>query len=82
MVHLRTLIDGYNATHEGEPLTQRSLADAVGTSEAQVSRHIGGVTEMGIETARRYAEFFGVRVAQVDDRFADDTNWQRCQPTS
>lgn len=73
MVSLSRLITQYNArlAPGEEVLTQARLAREVRTSESLVSRHVSGQVEMKYETAVRYAEFFGVRVAQVDTRFSD-----------
>jgi plasmid maintenance system antidote protein VapI len=73
MVHLAEQIAKYNDRLPlGESqLDQQTLAGAVGTSPAQVSRHINGATLMTFETALRYAAFFGVRVCEIDDRFSE-----------
>jgi|GEM_PF-3824251 len=73
MVSLALLIEKYNAhLAAGErPLTQARLAQSMYTSESLVSRHISGAVAMKYETALRYAQFFGVRVAEVDSRFSD-----------
>lgn len=73
VVHLAALIARHNERLEPgrEALDQKRLAEAIGTSEAQVSRHINGANLMTFETACRYAGFFEVRVAEVDDRFSD-----------
>jgi len=64
MVHLKELLDRRG-------ITQREAAQAVGTSEGLVHRHIKGTVTMTFETARRYAEYLGVRVCDIDDRFSD-----------
>lgn len=56
-------------------MTQRRLAEEIGTNEALVSKHISGEHQMLYETALRYAHFLAARVvgvcpADVDDRFS------------
>ncbi len=76
MVHIKTLIAEENkrrrrAEPELPPISYRTLARAVGTSPSHVCRHANEQLRPRYESAQRYARFFGVRVAEVDDRFSD-----------
>ncbi len=71
MDRIAELIDRYNKDFlaSGEqPMNQRRLAELLGTSEAQVSRHVRGHTNMSLATARRYAQVLRCR---VDDLYSD-----------
>jgi len=68
---LNTAIDRYNCDQRqpGEPLmTQRRLAELVGTTEAMVSRHANGHVAPGSAMLVRYAK---VLRCGIDDLFSD-----------
>lgn len=73
MVFLRELIAEYNEhLAAGAPkLNQDGLGEATGIGAGLVSKHISGAHLMLYETALRYAQFFGKRPADVDDRFSE-----------
>ena len=72
-VHLEELIEKRNAGRRpGEPrLTWEQVAEDIHTSASLISRHKSGEHRMNYETALRYARYFGVKLAEVDDRFFD-----------
>ena len=68
---LSQAIDIYNRTKRGPgeaPMTQRRLAELVGTTEALVSRHATGRVSPGSESLIRYAR---VLRCGIEELFSD-----------
>ena len=49
-------------------LSQKRVADAMGTDQAAVSRLMRDTNSPSIERARRYAEFLGGKIILIDSR--------------